>query len=264
MHQSFCFLAFLRAYVDFLLWCFVFRFAYFLLWCFVFRFSDFLLWCFVFRFVDFLLWCFIFRFVDFLWWCFVLRLKLISALPDSKYDTPYKSGQNWLTNNVLSLIIDFTNISQANFMVQIPILQKKRVKLSAFFALLGSAHTKTARRKFLKLTPDHFEFYHHLDLSLQNVYLDCKVHFWWKSQMSWLGPLSLHFEDIFLQCRSRISLASGKMMLNFVWNCKFFNPLKVSFDLTCINLISNTSSLFLQFHFIFQSSSNNNLRYVGS
>jgi len=32
--------------------------------------------------------------------------------------------------------------------------RKKTVKLSVFFALLGSAHTKAAHRKLIKMTPD--------------------------------------------------------------------------------------------------------------
>jgi len=40
--------------------------------------------------------------------------------------------------------------------MQIHKAQKKTVKLSVFFALLGSDRAKAARRTFVKLTPDLF------------------------------------------------------------------------------------------------------------
>jgi len=39
------------------------------------------------------------------------------------------------------------------FRLKIPKAQKKTVNLSVFFALLGSASVKAARRKLMKLTP---------------------------------------------------------------------------------------------------------------
>ena len=51
------------------------------------------------------------------------------------------------------LVVNFTNILQAAFKRADPTSAKKTVKLSSFFALLGSAHVKATRRTLVILTP---------------------------------------------------------------------------------------------------------------
>ena len=49
--------------------------------------------------------------------------------------------------------VNFTNVLQAAFALVDPKSAKKTVKLSSFFALLGSASIKAARRMLVKLNP---------------------------------------------------------------------------------------------------------------
>jgi hypothetical protein len=49
--------------------------------------------------------------------------------------------------------VNFTNILQAAFMHADPKRPKKMLNLTVFFALLGSAHVKAARKMLVKLTP---------------------------------------------------------------------------------------------------------------
>ena len=50
--------------------------------------------------------------------------------------------------------VNFTNVLRAAFALVDPKSAKKAVKLSSFFALLGSSRVKAARRTLVKLTPD--------------------------------------------------------------------------------------------------------------
>ena len=50
--------------------------------------------------------------------------------------------------------VNFTNILQAAFTCADPKSAIKLLNLTVFFALLGSAHVKAARRTLVKLTPD--------------------------------------------------------------------------------------------------------------
>ena len=61
--------------------------------------------------------------------------------------------------------INFTNILRAAFRCADPKSTKKTVKLSSFFALLGSAPAKAAHRMWVKLTP-RCQFYPHFTSSI--------------------------------------------------------------------------------------------------
>ena len=50
--------------------------------------------------------------------------------------------------------VNFTNVLRAAFALVDPKSAKKTVKLSSFFALLGSTSVKAARRTLVKLNPD--------------------------------------------------------------------------------------------------------------
>ena len=54
--------------------------------------------------------------------------------------------------------VNFTNILQTAFMHTDPKSAKKLLNLTVFFALLGSAPVKTARRTLMKLTPSRLGF----------------------------------------------------------------------------------------------------------
>ena len=49
--------------------------------------------------------------------------------------------------------VNFTNILQAAFMHEDPKRAKKTIKLSSFYAILGSARVRAACRMLVKLTP---------------------------------------------------------------------------------------------------------------
>ena len=51
--------------------------------------------------------------------------------------------------------VNFTNVLRAAFMRADPKSAIKLLNLTVFFALLGSARIKAARRTLVKLTPDH-------------------------------------------------------------------------------------------------------------
>jgi hypothetical protein len=53
--------------------------------------------------------------------------------------------------------VNFINVLQAAFTLQDPESAKKTVKLSVFFALLGSARAKATRRTLMKLTQGLYE-----------------------------------------------------------------------------------------------------------
>ena len=54
---------------------------------------------------------------------------------------------------------NFTNVLRAAFTRANPKSAKKTVKLSSFFALLGSTSAKAAHRTLVKLTPDRLLMY---------------------------------------------------------------------------------------------------------
>jgi hypothetical protein len=60
--------------------------------------------------------------------------------------------------------VDFINVLQADFMCADPKSAKKTVKLSVFFALLGSVFTKATHRTLMKLTPVGFHQYSYSQL----------------------------------------------------------------------------------------------------
>ena len=67
-----------------------------------------------------------------------------------------KRRKNYLFTKKKSLVglpgVNFTNVLQAAFTRADPKSAKKTVKLSCFFALLGSARVKAARRMLVKLS----------------------------------------------------------------------------------------------------------------
>ena len=67
--------------------------------------------------------------------------------------------------------VNFTNVLWAAFALVDPKSAKKTVKLSSFFALLGSAHVKAARRMLVKLTPG-------INFTNQNVLLTFMLKFY--------------------------------------------------------------------------------------
>jgi len=56
-----------------------------------------------------------------------------------------------------TLEVDFINILRAAFERADPKSAQKTDNLTVFFALLGSAHVKAARRTLMKLTPSHID-----------------------------------------------------------------------------------------------------------
>jgi len=67
-----------------------------------------------------------------------------------KLKTSHWEGQK----SVLALRVNFINVLQADFTLTDPIRAKKTDNLTVFFALLGSASVKAARRISMKLTLD--------------------------------------------------------------------------------------------------------------
>ena len=54
----------------------------------------------------------------------------------------------------LSLVVDFINLFTRSFNTCRSCKRKKLLDLTVFFALLGSAHIKAARKMMVKLTPE--------------------------------------------------------------------------------------------------------------
>ena len=78
-----------------------------------------------------------------------------------KFKIGNKSVLNWryVHNIFFHSGVNFTNILQAQKLLVDPKSTKKTVKLSSFFALLGSVIVKAARRTLVKLNPDLNHFY---------------------------------------------------------------------------------------------------------
>ena len=84
--------------------------------------------------------------------------RLISSISPTFYVHSFEafkgsSSVSRFTFNFLAHGVNFTNVLRAAFTRADPKSAKKTVKLSSFFALLGSASVKAARRTLVKLNP---------------------------------------------------------------------------------------------------------------
>ena len=99
--------------------------------------------------------------------CFAKKMSIFILSHDSSYSwrlswqafyhtTTFLT--TFLTTHLTPTRVNFTNMSWTAFARADPKSAKKNVKLSSFFALLGSAWVNAARRTLVKLTPD-FQIY---------------------------------------------------------------------------------------------------------